>query len=243
MTISLLLALQRNFAVQDWDEDLPQITEITSDKIKSYPGAILPSDLQGTPRVVTPLAKDSPFFELLLTCSPPWIIFPVVYPAYSPISPIHPKRSISDSARPSFINASHLFQLYSMSILRGLNASTRHTQVKGLRAEQPNVDASRKILQKHAKQTARARLLYPGPSARLTLQKQSHLQQRFLNIPHVSPCLPPTHPRASPRQDPPPLIDDYQSLMSSPISTTAPVSSAPIAVRPIRLGCGYLFCV
>ncbi|KAF9072036.1 SPX domain-containing protein [Rhodocollybia butyracea] len=68
--ISLLWALQRNSAAQDWDEDSSQITEVSTDndEINTHSGAVVSSDTQGTPReVIIPLVKDSAFFELLST--------------------------------------------------------------------------------------------------------------------------------------------------------------------------------
>ncbi|KAJ3717986.1 SPX domain-containing protein [Lentinula raphanica] len=71
--ISLLWALQRNSAIQDWAEDSPQITEVTdSNLVEEQPPPVkhptIAADNQGTPReVVIPLVKDSAFFELLST--------------------------------------------------------------------------------------------------------------------------------------------------------------------------------
>ncbi|KAJ3994245.1 SPX domain-containing protein [Lentinula boryana] len=72
--ISLLWALQRNSAIQDWEEDSPQITEVadssntTEEQLLSVKHPILALDNQGTPQeVVIPLVKDSAFFELLST--------------------------------------------------------------------------------------------------------------------------------------------------------------------------------
>ncbi|KAE9385623.1 hypothetical protein BT96DRAFT_1006875 [Gymnopus androsaceus JB14] len=68
--VSLLWALQRKAAVQDWEEDSSQIIEVTENDEESHPvkHPIIDSDSHGAPReLVIPLVKDSAFFELLST--------------------------------------------------------------------------------------------------------------------------------------------------------------------------------
>ncbi|KIK50052.1 hypothetical protein GYMLUDRAFT_253313 [Collybiopsis luxurians FD-317 M1] len=63
--ISLLWALQRNAAVQNWAEDSPQITEVTeTEEPQSTKHPIVFSDSR---EIIIPLVKDSAFFELLST--------------------------------------------------------------------------------------------------------------------------------------------------------------------------------
>ncbi|KIK52382.1 hypothetical protein GYMLUDRAFT_49974 [Collybiopsis luxurians FD-317 M1] len=64
--ISLLWALQRNAAVQNWAEDSPQITEVadTEEPQSTTKHPIVFSDSR---EIIIPLVKDSAFFELLST--------------------------------------------------------------------------------------------------------------------------------------------------------------------------------
>ncbi|KAF9056948.1 hypothetical protein BDP27DRAFT_1510928 [Rhodocollybia butyracea] len=90
--ISLLWALQRNSAVQDWDEDSSQIREVSTDCILRH---------QRTPReVIIPLVKDSAFFELLSTAIHSLSNRPSSLSADFTETLEMVSRKISDSARP-----------------------------------------------------------------------------------------------------------------------------------------------
>ncbi|KAJ3755438.1 SPX domain-containing protein [Lentinula raphanica] len=298
--ISLLWALQRNSAIQDWAEDSPQITEVT----ECVTSCVI-SHNQGTPReVVIPLVKDSAFFELLSTAlhnlsdrmSALYTDFTDTLETVS--------RNISDSARPissrksgfhphsllsdpgsvsvsSKTNKSDLyswreiFQLYvesevfessneahpgELSIeesekrlklfaervtLRGLGDKRKlklkqsHEALESFlhlnmfilnvkKLEQANAEATRKILKKHAKRTALP--LPPGQDyyvQEMALIPRSKTNSSLHTLPRVlvqalGETLLPIIPH----------VDDYSCIICT-----------NLAFKPIRLGCGHLFCV